>query len=1046
MDDLLLTAGDPDALLVPLFALIESQPLEKERLVELSTLVTVLDRWYYCPSVSMLMIRALNAVLDKDPAILDEEPFTPSTFETILFLGFGLDDIDATSLVLDWCLLVASHQPTSILQHGFLYLFLHEHHHAHVSLRRRLTKLAHELLHVDTQRNIAELLSCADSIAEMTLDSDGQVARKALQWTYYMMQHAIPLQPTYAILWVHHTSVLTHWFTLFSTTKDMNIQAALLNFVSQLVQHGVDSEWVEKSFDLCFTSTSSYPLKQASVRFLAAISKVGCMQHDKTSVEQLSSSWICQTCTFENPSDVGLSNCLVCDAFRDEMPRLDRLKSTWRERRAQLKPSDSTLPSTVFHTVDLSRFGPHVYKFLRYEALQDDVISSLPLFQKLVDPSNPKHLFHFADILGILATESEDIDVLSHVKDFAPHDTTLWNQLLAKHGVHSTATNTSDWKQFLEIENDVVKISEYASVNPPTWFETKKTLKYVARSPAPLLALRRDALDFLFFKEQAPSFRAWNELRNCRIHVNPTQCVDTLVHPLLCLKSLVNAVQEAADNFKSSEDKFSSTMKFETLVVKANEHPIISTFDCWTKARQKMLSSDSLCNTFDEYTDSSIMELFLYPQDMPMETTLPLPAVKHIKEPLPRLSWCVERLCQIEWRRLSKQLPSEFSSFLRAQPTLVPLNIRTKFYMGDTSTREMREVAGGRHTAQVYRTSLISSSESVLKWPSSNVLYVMFEGEKGHGVGPTAEFYSDLSREFGHCQWGLWHIVNRNDDKYVSSPSGWFPAVDATTEKHLRIFDMFGRFLARSSLDGYSINIHVSLAFLKALQGQELTWRDIESVDPNFFGSLTRLNKYSHEDLDAMELYFTMPGYGSLELCEQGSERKVNGDNLAEYVSLIQAKWEKSVQAQVEAVLQGYSQLANPAALQFFIPEELQELWEPDDSKLWTYEEIVANIECSGGYSWATSSIMSRLGDLLLTMNRTERRCFLQFVTGTPCLPVDGLGQVKMSIVRVPYTGALPTSNTCQRCLKLPEYESAEELQVKLLLAIAEGQAYFALD
>ncbi|KAH9092271.1 hypothetical protein LEN26_018560 [Aphanomyces euteiches] len=910
MDDLLLTAGDPDALLVPLFALIESQPLEKERLVELSTLVTVLDRWYYFPSVSMLMIRALNAVLDKDPAILDEEPFTPSTFETMLFLGFGLDDIDATSLVLDWCLLVASHQPTSILQHGFLYLFLHEHHHAHVSLRRRLTKLAHELLHVDTQRNIAELLSCADSIAEMTLDSDGQVARKALQWTYYMMQHAIPLQPTYAILWVHHTSVLTHWFTLFSTTKDMNIQSALLNFVSQLVQHGVDSEWVEKSFDLCYTSTSSYPLKQASVRFLAAISKVGCMQHDKTSVEQLSSSWICQTCTFENPSDVGLSNCLVCDAFRDEMPRLDRLKSTWRERRAQLKPSDSTPPSTVFHTVDLSRFEPHVYKFLRYEALQDDVISSLPLFQKLVDPSNPKHLFHFADILGILATESEDIDVLSHVKDFAPHDTSLWNQLLAKHGVHSTATNTSDWKQFLEIENDVVKISEYASVNPPTWFETKKTLKYVARSPAPLLALRRDALDFLFFKEQAPSFRAWNELRNCRIHVNPTQC-------------------EAADNFKSSEDKFSSTMKFETLVVKANEHPIISTFDCWTKARQKMLSSDSLCNTFDEYTDSSIMELFLYPQDMPMETTLPLPAVKHIKEPLPRLSWCVERLCQIEWRRLSRQLPSEFSSFLRAQPTLVPLNIRTKFYMGDTSTREMREVAGGRHTAQVYRTSLISSSESVLKWPSSNVLYVMFEGEKGHGVGPTAEFYSDLSREFGHCQWGLWHIVNRNDDKYFS---------------------------------------------------------------------------------------------------------------------LIQAKWEKSVQAQVEDVLQGYSQLANPAALQFFTPEELQELWEPDDSKLWTYEEIVANIECSGGYSWSTSSIMSWLGDLLLTMNRTERRCFLQFVTGTPCLPVDGLGQVKMSIVRVPYTGALPTSNTCQRCLKLPEYESAEELQVKLLLAIAEGQAYFALD
>lgn len=79
--------------------------------------------------------------------------------------------------------------------------------------------------------------------------------------------------------------------------------------------------------------------------------------------------------------------------------------------------------------------------------------------------------------------------------------------------------------------------------------------------------------------------------------------------------------------------------------------------------------------------------------------------------------------------------------------------------------------------------------------------------------------------------------------------------------------------------------------------------------------------------------------------------------------------------------------------------------------------------------------------------SREDRASFLQFVTGTSKVPLEGFanlqgmnGVQKFSIHRTHGgPGDLPAAHTCYNQLDLPCYTSEEELREKLLMAIHEG-------
>lgn len=84
---------------------------------------------------------------------------------------------------------------------------------------------------------------------------------------------------------------------------------------------------------------------------------------------------------------------------------------------------------------------------------------------------------------------------------------------------------------------------------------------------------------------------------------------------------------------------------------------------------------------------------------------------------------------------------------------------------------------------------------------------------------------------------------------------------------------------------------------------------------------------------------------------------------------------------------------------------------------------------------------------MLRSFSQEERALFLQFVTGTAKVPLDGFKAlqgsdgVKRFNIHKAHNGAhlLPTAHTCFNQLDLPEYSTEEVLREKLLVAIKEG-------
>jgi hypothetical protein len=91
------------------------------------------------------------------------------------------------------------------------------------------------------------------------------------------------------------------------------------------------------------------------------------------------------------------------------------------------------------------------------------------------------------------------------------------------------------------------------------------------------------------------------------------------------------------------------------------------------------------------------------------------------------------------------------------------------------------------------------------------------------------------------------------------------------------------------------------------------------------------------------------------------------------------------------------------------------------------------------------------LWEVLEVLDNSERAEFLQFVTGSSKVPLDGFkgligmrGPQKFTISKIKSDDImrLPSGHTCFNQLDLPEYPSKEILHERLLLAIKETKGF----
>lgn len=394
-----------------------------------------------------------------------------------------------------------------------------------------------------------------------------------------------------------------------------------------------------------------------------------------------------------------------------------------------------------------------------------------------------------------------------------------------------------------------------------------------------------------------------------------------------------------------------------------------------------------------------------------------------------------------------------------------------------------------RQKVRISRAQLLESCVKVLELygTSNGILEVEYFDEIGTGLGPTLEFYSLASKEFSRRSLHMWRDEDTSKEgPYVYAPNGLFPAPssekikNAPSSKH-SYFKTLGLFVGRALLDSRIIDVNLNKVFLKLLLGKPVRKNiaTLKQVDETLARSLERLQTYlqARKEIESLtglpassrrnklsaltiggaklqdlSLDFTLPGY-DIELKPGGRMIDVDDSNLEEYLELVLDKTLGSgIVEQVNEFRTGFSMIFPIHDLGIFSPDELALLCGNTEED-WSKETLEQSIKADHGYNADSRSIRNVI-DILSSFNANERREFLQFMTGSPKLPIGGWRSLNppFTVVRKPHEppikadSMLPSVMTCAQYLKLPDYSSKEVLSTQLWRAIRDGSGSFHLS
>ncbi|KAF9340444.1 Ubiquitin fusion degradation protein 4 [Linnemannia elongata] len=396
-----------------------------------------------------------------------------------------------------------------------------------------------------------------------------------------------------------------------------------------------------------------------------------------------------------------------------------------------------------------------------------------------------------------------------------------------------------------------------------------------------------------------------------------------------------------------------------------------------------------------------------------------------------------------------------------------------------------------RQKVRISRQKALESAVRVMDLYGSHqaMLEVEYFEEVGTGLGPTLEFYSVVSKEFCKKFLKLWRDGDSEGaTKYVTVPQGLYPRPMATVPGHadnhrkiLKLFKSLGQFIAKAMLDSRIIDVPLSALFVSQLLGRNLKPRLqlVASIDPVLARSLQSLQAYVAEKkriyglnlpskeresalknielqgakLDDMGLDFTLVGYPEIELKAGGTNIPVTIYNVEEYIQLtVDMTVGRGVEAQAAAFRDGFNCVFSIQDLAGFRSEELVRLFGSGDED-WSYETLVDTVKADHGFR-SESRAFKNLLRAMSELDKEERRQFLQFITGSPKLPIGGFKNLHpaFTVVCKPFEAPLkaddylPSVMTCANYLKMPDYSTKEVMMAKFKTAYEEGQGSFHLS
>lgn len=272
-----------------------------------------------------------------------------------------------------------------------------------------------------------------------------------------------------------------------------------------------------------------------------------------------------------------------------------------------------------------------------------------------------------------------------------------------------------------------------------------------------------------------------------------------------------------------------------------------------------------------------------------------------------------------------------------------------------------------------------------------NRFYVVFEGEEGQDAGGLLrEWYSIISRE----------IFNPNYVLFTTSPGDrvtyMINSASHCNSNHLSYFKFVGRVIAKAIFDNKLLDCYFTRSFYKHILGKLVKYTDMESEDYSFYQGLVFLLEHNVNELGT-ELTFSLEvqEFGVTEIRDlvlNGRNIIVTEENKLEYVTLVcQEKMTGSIRQQLNSFLEGFYEIIPKRLISIFNEHELELLI----SGLPTIDIDDLKINTEYHKYQASSLQIQWFWRALRTFDQADRAKFLQFVTGTSKVPLQGFSALE---------------------------------------------------
>lgn len=444
---------------------------------------------------------------------------------------------------------------------------------------------------------------------------------------------------------------------------------------------------------------------------------------------------------------------------------------------------------------------------------------------------------------------------------------------------------------------------------------------------------------------------------------------------------------------------------------------------------------------------------------------------------------------------------------LRNMPFIIPFDVRVKIFRKLVTVDKTRRRNGmveadqwrmlimndgrgrdrlGRHHAKVRRGKVFEDAfeqfyelRDGLKEPIQITFVDQFDiPEAGiDGGGVTKEFLTSVTKEAFTDDLSLF-VANSNNSLYPNPM-----ALDQRQEKLRELglqsdseewretmsnllaqYEFLGRIIGKCLYEGILIDVVFAGFFLlkwaaaAADSGYRANINDLREFDEELYNGMMKLKNYPG-DVSELGFDFTIEDQVSLpgepkrivtrNLIPNGDNMTVTNENKLLYINYV-ARHRLVAQpyAVTRAFLTGLGMIIEPTWLSMFNQSELQRLVGGDSSEI-DVEDLRRNTIYSGLYDIGDDGqehpTIQMFWDVMHSLEDSQRRDVLKYVTSTPRAPLLGFSQLRPRFsIRDGGrdTTRLPSASTCVNLLKLPTYETLELLREKLLYAVSSGAGF----